>query len=88
MAPTAAVVILISQSIFDFVIVIFIMFKMSEIINNQKKAEKDINELWKFARLFRSMVYGRHNRLVAKMQSILKKEEINSDFSDVFLKDE
>lgn len=61
---------------------------MSEIINNQKKAEKDINELWNFTRLFRSMVYGSHNRLVAKIQLILKKEEINSDFSDTFLKDE
>ena len=87
MSPIA-VFILISQSIFDFVILIFIMFKMSEIINSLKKAEKDIDELWKTYRLFRSMIYGSHNRLIAKLATTLSKNEIHTDFSETYLKDE
>ncbi|WRH66941.1 MAG: hypothetical protein RSE13_26280 [Planktothrix sp. GU0601_MAG3] len=60
---------------------------MSQIISSQKQAEKDINEVWKSHRLVKSMVYGAHNRLVAKMESTLAKNNVHTDFGDVILKD-
>lgn len=88
MSPTSLTIITISQSIFDLIILIFVIIKMSQIINAQTKAEKDINELWKAYRLFKSMIYGSHNRLIAKLASTLSRNEIHTDFSDTYLKDE
>ncbi len=66
------------------------IIKMSQIINSQKQAEKDINEAWKSHRLVKSMVYGvygAHNRLVAKVEECLAKNNIHTDLNDVILKD-
>lgn len=88
MSPTFLAIIIISQSVFDLIVLTFIIIKMSEIINSLKKAEKDINELWKTYRLFKSMIYGSHNRLIAKLATTLSKNEIHTDFSETYLKDE
>lgn len=80
--------IVVSQSVFNLIILTFVIIKMSQIIINQKKAEKDIDELWKTYRLFKSMIYGNHNRFVSKIELVLSKNDIHTDFSNVFLKDE
>lgn len=87
MPPTFFAIITISQSIFDLIILIFVIIKMAQIINSQKRNEKDINELWNSHRIVKSMIYGTHNRLVAKMESTLAKNDIHTDFTDVVLKD-
>lgn len=87
MPPTFFAIIIISQSVFDLIVLTFVIIKMSQIINSQKQAEKDINEAWKSHRLVKSMVYGAHNRLVAKVEECLAKNNIHTDFNDVILKD-
>lgn len=88
MSPTSLAIIIISQSVFDMIILMFVIIKMSQIINSQNKVEKDINELWKAHRIFKAMVYGCHNRFVAKIGLVLSRNEIHTDFSNSLLKDE
>lgn len=82
------VFVVVAQSVFDFIILAFVLIKMAKIINSQKQAEKDINELWKSHRLLKIMVYGTYNRFVIRVEASLSKNNINTDFSDVILKDE
>lgn len=69
------------QSAVGFVIVVFVVLKLGEVLSRLKKLTKDIDEVWKRHRFFKGMIQGSHNRLIVKIERKFKELDVHTDFS-------